>query len=374
MENLIWKEKNAPHIIRWVDDFRKKIWNRVATCLTGIRPSWRLHLGHYKWALENWLHMQENPNIKNNFLIADYQVLWDHLWETEKLRNAVVDMVIDWLAVWLDPKKSNFVVQSYVPEFAELFNLLTMFTPYNIATNNPTLKDEIKKIENRWAWDNSWISLWFINYPVSQVADIMLLQWEIVPVWEDQIPHIELSRSIIRRINNIYKTKLPLPMAMISNTPRLVGTDWNEKMSKSLWNTIYLTASLDEIKKWVNSMYTDPGKNSIRALWNIDKHVVFKYLEVFYNNKAHIEELKRRYIEGGENSVWDWELKKLLVQVLDELISPIREKREFYKQNIPLVISSIEEWSENVRKIWQEVLKELKEKMGIVWYGREFNV
>lgn len=372
MEKLVWGEKNTPHIIRWIDDFKKKIWDRIASCLTGIRPSWRLHLGHYKWALENWLHMQENPNIKNYFLIADYQVLWDHLWETERLRNAVVDMVIDWLAVWLDPKKSNFVVQSYVPEFAELFNLLAMFTPYSIATNNPTLKDEMKKIENRWEWENSSISLWFINYPVSQVADIMLLRWEIVPVWEDQIPHIELSRSIIRRINNIYKTNFPLPMAMISQTPRLVGTDWNDKMSKSLWNTIYLTASLDEIKKWVNSMYTDPGKTSIRAPWNTDNHVVFKYLDIFYSDKDHIEELKRRYIEGGENSIWDGELKKLLIQVLDELIAPIREKREFYKQNIPLVISSIEEWSENVRKIWQKALRELKEKMGIIWYGREF--
>jgi tryptophanyl-tRNA synthetase len=366
------EEKNTPHVLKWKQDFKEKIWERNINCLTGMRPSGRLHLGHYKWALENWILMQENENIKNNFLIADYQVLWDHLWETAKLRASVIDMVIDWLAVWLDPKKSNFIVQSYVPEFAELFNLLTMFTPYSVATNNPTLKDEMKKIENRTEWENSSISLWFINYPVSQVADIMLLRWEIVPVWEDQIPHIELARKIIKKVNTLYETNFPLPLAMISETPRFVWIDWNDKMSKSLWNSIYLTATLDEIQKWVNSMYTDPGKISISTPWNRENHVVFKYLDIFYTDKIHLEDLKKRYTEWWANSVWDGELKKLLIQVLDEFISPIREKREYYKNNMDLVISSIEQWSENARKIWQEILLELKEKMWIVWYGREF--
>lgn len=372
IEHLKVDWKKRPHVIEGLEDFRDRFWDKVMNCLTWMRPSWRLHLGHYKWALESWLHMQNSPNIRNNFLIADYQVLWDHLWDTERLRASVVDMVIDWLAVWLDPKKANFIVQSYVPEFAELFNLLTMFTPYSIATNNPTLKDEMRKIEQRWEWENSSISLWFVNYPVSQVADIMLPRWEIVPVWEDQIPHIELARNVIRRVNNMYWTNFPLPMALISETPRLVGTDGNDKMSKSLWNTIYLTATLDEIRKWVNSMYTDPGKTSIQSPWNIENHVVFKYLDIFYQDKSHIEELKRRYTEWWENSVWDGELKKLLIKVLDELIAPIREKRDFYKWNMPLVISSIEEWSENARQMWQELLRELKEKMGILWYGREF--
>ncbi len=360
------------HVINGIDDLNNKVWDKVLTCITWMRPSWRLHLWHYKWALENWLKLQENPNIKNNFLIADYQVLWDHLWDTDKLRASVIDMVIDWLAVWLDPQKSNFIIQSYVPEFAELFNLLTMFTPYSVAMNNPTLKDEIKKIENRQELEKNWISLWFINYPVSQVADIMLPYWEIVPVWEDQIPHIELSRKVIKKVNTMYGTNFPLPLAMISEISRLVWTDWNDKMSKSLWNTIYLTATLKEIKDWVNSMYTDPWKISIKSPWNIENHVVFKYLDIFYNDKDHIEELKKRYIEGWENSVWDWELKKILVEVLENLISPIREKREYYKQNMDLVISSIEEWSENMREIWQKLLKELKGKMGILDYWKEF--
>ncbi|NUJ97218.1 tryptophan--tRNA ligase [Candidatus Gracilibacteria bacterium] len=360
----------TPHVIRGVEDFKYKVGDRVVNCLTGMRPSGRLHLGHFKGALENWLLMQDTQNIKNNFLIADYQVLGDHLGDTERLRSAVVNMVIDWLSVGLDPKKSNFVVQSYVPEFAELFNLLTMFTPYSVATNNPTLKDEMKKIENRGEGENSSVSLGFINYPVSQVADIMLPKGEIVPVGEDQIPHIELARKIIKKVNTMYGTSFPLPMALISETPRLVGTDGNDKMSKSLGNTIYLTATLNEIKKGVNSMYTDSGKTSVSAPGNIENHVVFKYLDIFYSDKVHLEELKKRYIEGGENSVGDGELKKLLVKILDELISPIREKREYYKNNMDLVISSIEEGSENVRKIGQELLQELKEKMGIIGYGK----
>lgn len=369
-EEYLNKEK-FPHIITWLDDLKKKVWDKVLSCLTWMRPSWRLHLWHYKWALENWLLMQEHPNIKPNFLIADYQVLWDHLWDTERLRSAVIDMVIDWLAIWLDPEKSNFVVQSYVPEFAELFNLLTMFTPFNVAMNNPTLKAEMKKIEERWENENSSVSLWFMNYPVSQVADIMLPKWKIVPVWEDQIPHIELARKVIKKVNSMYKTDFPLPMAMISETPRLVWTDWNDKMSKSLWNTIYLTASLKEIKEWVNKMYTDPGKTSINSPWNIDNHVVFKYLDIFYSDKYHIEELKKRYISWWENSVLDGELKKLLVEVLENLISPIREKREYYKQNMDLVISSIEEGSQRVREEGQVLLNELKENMGIINYGRK---
>jgi tryptophanyl-tRNA synthetase len=227
--------KKRPHVIDGIDALTWEIDNSIRNSLTGMRPSWRLHLWHYKWALENWIKLQNNSHIRNNFLIADYQVLWDHLWETDRLRESVMDMVIDWLALWLDPEKSNFIVQSYVPEFAELFNFLTMFAPYSVAINNPTLKDEIKKIEQRWDWANNSISLGFINYPISQVADIMLLRWEIVPVWEDQIPHIELARKIIKKVNTMYGTNFPLPLALVSETPRLVWTDGSDKMSKGLW-------------------------------------------------------------------------------------------------------------------------------------------
>lgn len=365
-------KKEPPHVIEWIDKLSDKIWDRVVNCLTWMRPSGRLHLWHYKWALENWLELQNNPNIKNNFLIADYQVLGDHLWETEKLRSSVVDMVIDWLAVGLDPDKSNFIVQSYIPEFAELFNYLTMFAPYTMAVNNPTLKDEMKKIEKRVEWEKNGISLWFVNYPVSQVADIMLPKWEIVPVWEDQIPHIELARKLIKKVNKMYDTNYPLPLALISETPRLVWIDGNDKMSKSLWNTISISANSKEIKTQVNKMYTDPNKISIDSIWSIENHVVFQYLDIFYSDKEHLSELKQRYIKWWENSIWDGEVKKLLIDVLEELIAPIREKRKYYEENIDLVIEAIEWWSNNIREEAIIMLKELREAMWLLDYWKEF--
>jgi len=370
-ENITTQEKR-PHVINWIDEFKETVWDKIVNCITWMRPSGRLHLWHYKWALENWLELQKNPNIKNNFLIADYQVLGDHLGETEKLRKSVIDMVIDWLAVWLDPKKSNFIVQSYVPEFAELFNYLTMFVPYGVATNNPTLKDEINKIEKRWEGNNNSISLWFINYPVSQVADILLPKWEIVPVWEDQIPHIELARKVIKKVNTMYWTNYPLPKALISEFPRLVWIDWNDKMSKSLWNTISITAEPEEIKKQVNKMYTDPNKKNVSSPWSIENHVVFKYLDIFYEDKNHLEELKQRYIEWWENSVGDWELKKLLIETLENFIAPIREKRKYYEENMYLVIDAIERGSSLLRQDAIVMLKELRQAMWLLDYGKEF--
>jgi tryptophanyl-tRNA synthetase len=238
--------------------------------------------------------------------------------------------------------------------------------------NNPTLKDEMKKIEKRDDGESNTISLWFVNYPVSQVADILLPKGEIIPVWEDQIPHIELARKLIKKVNNMYWTQYPLPMAMISETPRLVGVDGNDKMSKSLWNAISMTATYKEIQQWVKKMYTDPWKTSITSPWNVDDHVVFIYLDIFYKDKNHLEELKERYIQGGENSVWDGELKKLLIEVLEELIAPIREKREYYEQNIHLVIEAIEQWSARVREKAKIMLLELRESMGLLDYGKEF--
>jgi tryptophanyl-tRNA synthetase len=247
-----------------------------------------------------------------------------------------------------------------------------MFAPYTMAVNNPTLKDEMKKIEKRWQWENNGISLWFVNYPVSQVADIMLPRWEIIPVWEDQIPHIELARKLIKKVNNMYNTNYPLPMALISETPRLVWIDWNDKMSKSLWNTISISASYEEIKRQVNKMYTDPNKISISSIWNIENHIVFKYLDIFYEDKIHLSELKERYIKWWDNSVWDWEIKKLLIKVLNEIIAPIREKRKYYEENIYLVIDAIEKWTTRVRKDALVMLEELRQSMWLLDYGKEF--
>jgi tryptophanyl-tRNA synthetase len=196
----------------------------------------------------------------------------------------------------------------------------------------------------------------------------LLPRADIVPVWEDQIPHIELARKVIKKVNTMFGTKYPLPKALISETPRLVWIDWNDKMSKSLWNTIFLTSTLKEIKTQVNKMYTDDWKITIQSKWNIEKHVVFKYLDIFYDDKVHLEELKKRYIAGGENSIWDWEIKKLLIDTLENFIAPIREKREYYLNNLDLVKKIIDDWAIKFRKQALDMIYDLKKNMWLLDY------
>lgn len=360
-------EKKTPHIISGIDGLKRELQWKSMTCLTGMRPTGKLHLGHYVGALKNWIEMEKIPGIKNYFLIADYQALGDYLDDPEKIRQSVVDIVIDWLSVGLDPKKSCFIVQSYVPEFAELAFYLNMFATYTEVMRNPTLKDEIAKIEKRESNNN--ISMGFINYPVSQVADILLPRGEIVPVWEDQVPHIELARKIIDRVNKKTGTNFPLPRALVSEIPRLAGIDGKDKMSKSLWNAIMISDSLAEIGKKVQKMYTDPHKTSIDAQGNIENHVVFMYLDIFHEDKDLVASLKTRYQAGGSNSIGDGELKKLLVTTLDAFIAPIREKRAYYEVHPELIKAIIDEGAERFRSEAQEVLLELKRKMKILNYG-----
>lgn len=359
--------KHQPHIINGIQSLQEELKWKITTCLTGMRPTGKLHLGHYVGALKSWIEMEKISNIRNYFLIADYQALGDYLDDPEKIRQSVVDIVIDWLSVGLDPKKSCFIVQSYVPEFAELAFYLNMFATYSEVIRNPTLKDEISKIESRES--NNSISMGFINYPVSQAADILLPQGEIIPVWEDQIPHIELARKIIDRVNKKTGTNFPLPKALLSEVPRLTGTDGKEKMSKSLWNAIMISDSLMEIKKKVQKMYTDPNKVSIEAQWNIENHVVFMYLDIFHDDKALIEQLKKKYMEWWPNSIGDGELKSLLVKTLDAFILPIRERRAYYEANPEQIKIVIDEWAERFRYEARELLLELRGKMKILNYG-----
>ncbi len=367
MTTLRQNEDKTPHIIHGIEGLKRELSEKPLICLTGMRPTGKLHLGHYVGALRSWIEMEKIPNMRNYFLIADYQALGDYLDDPEKIRQSVVDIVIDWLSVGLDPKKSCFIVQSYVPEFAELAFYLNMFATYTEVMRNPTLKDEIAKIEKRET--NNTLSMWFINYPISQVADILLPRGDIVPVWEDQVPHIELARKIIDRVNKKTGAHFPLPRALISETPRLVGIDGKDKMSKSLGNAIMISDSLAEIQKKVQKMYTDPHKTSIDAPGNTENHVVFMYLDIFHEDKNLIENLKVRYRAWGSDSIWDGEVKKLLVTTLDAFISPIREKRAYYEAHPQLIKAIIDEGAERFRSEAQEVLLELKSKMKILNYG-----
>jgi len=281
------------------------------------------------------------------------------LGETDRIRNSVIEVVLDWLSVGLDPKKSSFVVQSYVSEHAELFMLLSMFVPISLVDRNPTLKAEI--IQQK----KSDVSLGFYNYPVSQAADILLPQADLVPVGEDQLPHVELTRDIVRKFNKTYGNVFKEPKALIGRIPRLVGTDGKAKASKSLNNCIYLSDSREVVVKKVKSMYTDPTRIKATDPGHIEGNVVFMYLDAFYNDKKSLEKLKEDYKAG---KVGDVTIKELLSNTLNEFLDPIRERREYFKSHPEEVRVAIQVGTDKARKIAQETMTKVREAMKITGY------
>jgi tryptophanyl-tRNA synthetase len=329
--------------------------NKKERILTGMRPTGPLHLGHYVGALENWLKLQEQYDCY--FLIADYQALGDYAEDVGRIRKSVIDVTLDWLSVGLDPRRSTFVIQSYVPEHAELFMLLSMITPVGMLERNPTLKSEMERLKE--------ISLGFYNYPASQVADILLPKANLVPVGEDQVPHIELTREIARKFNRIYGTVFPEPKALVGRIPRMVGTDGKAKMSKSLGNCINLSDDEQTVAKKVKKMYTDPTRAKATDPGHIEGNVVFIYLDAFYSDKEKMEELKGLYRQG---KVGDAETKDLLTKTLNDFLEPIREKRAYYLSHPEEVRSALIEGTAKARKTAQATIIEVREAMKITGY------
>lgn len=323
-----------------------------------MRPTGKLHLGHYVGALENWIKLQNTHECF--FLIADYQALGDHLEETDKIRASVIDVVTDWMSVGIDHTKNSFVVQSYLPEFAELSMLLSMLVPLSLIDRNPTLKAETAQQKK------SDVSLGFYNYPVSQAADILLLQADLVPVGEDQVPHIELTREIVRKFKKLYKSDvLKEPKEMIGRVPRLVGIDGAAKASKSLNNAIFLSDSQEEVEKKVQKMYTDPTRVRATDPGHIEGNAVFTYLDAFYDKKSELEDIKEKYKEG---KIKDVEVKELLAKCLNDFLDPIREKRSYFEKNIDEVRSAIAEGTKRAKKVAEETMVGVRKAMGITNY------
>src|SRR6187431_2744328 len=229
--------------------------------LTGIRPTGPLHLGHYAGALSTWLELQSEYDCY--FLIADYQVS-DHANDLPRVRNAVWDVALDWLAAGLDPDDASFVIESGVPEHAELMTWLAWLLPVGMLERNPTLRAEIEIIENpddsRTRGKSAPVA--FYIYPVMQVADILLPRAHLVPVGEDQLPHVELARETARRFNRDFEPIFPEPEALVGRAPRLVGIDGHAKMSKSRRNTIDLSDSVEAVAKKVRGMYAGPPRKA----------------------------------------------------------------------------------------------------------------
>ncbi|MBU0707445.1 tryptophan--tRNA ligase [Patescibacteria group bacterium] len=323
--------------------------------LTGMRPTGSLHLGHYVGALENWIKLQGNYDC--HFLIADYQAFGDYADNISKIRDSVIEVAMDWLSVGLDPHKTTFVIQSYVPEHAELAMLLSMIIPKWMIDRNPTLKAESATQKD--------VSLGFYNYPASQAADILLPKANLVPVGEDQLPHIELTREIARKFNRMYGHIFPIPTALVGRVPRLVGIDGKAKMSKSLGNCVYLSDSPEVIAKKVKKMFTDPTRLKATDPGHLEGNVVFTYLDAFHPDAAELESLKKKYTEG---KIGDGEVKNILAELLNAFLEPIRERRAFYQAHPEAVREALLEGTEKAKKVAAATMLEVREAMEITGY------
>jgi tryptophanyl-tRNA synthetase len=327
--------------------------------LTGIRPTGALHVGHYAGALDNWLKLQDRYECY--FLIADYQALGDHFHDIDLIRESVLDVTLDWLAVGLDPQKSAFVMQSYVPEHAELTMLLSFITPLGLLERNPTLRAELDAlpVERR--------SVGFYNYPMSQVADILLPRAHLVPVGEDQAPHIEMTREVARKFNRMFGEVFPEPQTLIGRVPRLLGTDGQGKMSKSRGNVIMLADDEKTVNEKVRNMYTDPARVRADIPGTVEGNPVFQYHDAFNPDAAQVEDFKARYRAG---KVGDVEVKRALAKALNSFLGPIRERRAYYRQHMDMVEEALMDGTRRARAIAAETMTMVREAMRISSYTK----
>lgn len=321
--------------------------------LTGIRPTGPLHLGHYGGALENWVKLQDDYDCY--FLIADYQVS-DYVDDMARVREAVWEVALDWLAVGLDPERSSFFIESLIPEHAELSLWLSWLLPLGMLQRNPTLKAEMEDFGRKS------VPVAFFNYPVMQVANILLLRAHLVPVGEDQLPHIELTREIARRFNRQFKDVFPEPDGLVGRAPRLVGIDGQAKMSKSLNNAIYLKDTPAVVNEKVRSMYTDPTRLRATDPGHVEGNPVFLYHDVFNPNREEVADLKDRYRQGA---VGDVEVKQKLATALNEFLDPIREKRAYYEANMGLVRDVLADGTDRTRKVAQATMDLVREALDL---------
>lgn len=320
--------------------------------LTGDRPTGQLHLGHFVGSLRTRVGLQDTHH--QHLLLADTQALTDNADNPDKVRNNILNVALDYLAVGIDPNKTTICVQSCLPALNELSMIYLNFVTLSRLERNPTIKAEIQLR----GFERD-IPAGFLCYPVSQAADITAFKATIVPVGEDQIPMIEQTNEIVRRVNRqIGRDVLPECQALLSNVGRLPGFDGKAKMSKSLGNTIVLDASDADIKKAVNAMYTDPNHLRIEDPGQVEGNVVFTYLDAFDPNQEEVEELKAHYRRGG---LGDGTVKKRLTGVLQELIAPIRERRAELAKDPDYIIDVLKQGTEKCQIITQNTLEEVKD-------------
>lgn len=327
--------------------------------LTGDRPTGRLHLGHFVGSIQNRVKLQNEAN-KSFYMIADMQALTDNASNPEKVRSNVIEVALDNLACGIDPKKTTMFIQSGISEIAELTVIFLNLVTLARLKRNPTVKDEMKQ---KGFGEN--VPAGFLAYPVSQAADILFCKSNLIPVGEDQLPVIEQVNEIVDDFNRFYGETFTRVKHLVGDTPRLIGTDGNIKMGKSLNNGIYLSDSLETISKKVMSMYTDPTHIHVEDHGKVESNVVFSYLDIFDTDKSGLEDLKNQYKKGG---LGDVVIKKRLIDILENIIKPIREKREELAKNPEAVMKILEEGTMKAQIVAKETMAEVKKALKINYF------
>ncbi|MBO5801449.1 MAG: tryptophan--tRNA ligase [Alistipes sp.] len=352
--------------------------------LTGDRPTGKLHLGHFVGSLSRRVELQNSGLYDKIFImIADAQALTDNADNPDKVRENIIEVALDYLSCGIDPSKSTIFIQSYVTELTELaFYYMNLVTVQRLQ-RNPTVKAEIQMrgfAENNNEEENQQrkgTPVGFFTYPISQASDITAFRATTVPVGADQEPMIEQTREIVHKFNSVYGETLVEPEIMLPTNSaclRLPGIDGKAKMSKSLGNCIYLSDSAEDIKKKVMSMYTDPDHLKVTDPGKVEGNCVFTYLDAFSRPEhferylpeyENLDALKDHYRRGG---LGDVKCKKLLIAVLEELLTPIRERRKYYEQHIEEVYEILRRGSEEARAAAAETLGDVRRAMRINYF------
>ncbi len=341
--------------------------------LTGDRPTGKLHLGHFVGSLKNRVEIQNRGDYDEMYImIADAQALTDNADNPDKIRENIIEVALDYLSVGLDPKKVTIFIQSQVSALTELTFFYSNLVTVSRLQRNPTVKNEIK-LRNFEAN----IPVGFFTYPISQAADITAFKANVVPVGEDQLPMIEQTREIVRSFNRTYESVLIEPTALLPESKaalRLPGIDGNAKMSKSLGNGIYLSDSKEEVKRKIMGMYTDPNHIHVEDPGNTKNNPVFTYLEAFSSEQdfkeflpqyKNLDELKAHYEKGG---LGDMVVKKFLLAVIENILEPIREKRNYYENRIDEVYKMLKDGSDKANIVANETLNQVKNAMKINYF------
>ena len=323
--------------------------------VSGMRPTGKLHLGHFVGALKNWAALQDQYDCF--YFVADWHALTSDFADTSQLTTYAYDNVADWIGAGLDPEKSTFFIQSLVPEHAELYLLLSMVVPVPWLERVPTYKEQQEDLK-----DKDLSAIGFLGYPLLQTADVAIYDARLVPVGEDQVAHLELAREVVRRFNNFFGNVLVEPQPLLTSFSRLPGLDGDRKMSKSLGNTIHLSDTPEQVTKKVRQMYTDPKRVRADIPGTVEGNPVFIYHDAFNPNTAEVEDLKARYRAGA---VGDVEVKTKLANALNAYLTPIRDRRAAILARPDRLKEILYEGSRRARTIAAGTLERVRDAMKI---------